>query len=302
MAKHVNTITVTGTLTSADLNTAPSKNTGRDMVRGNLVINTGTVDAPNEVKVNVLQMADKKDKKNEGQMIPDSRYNDLIKLTDPEAIGTKISVSGSIDNNVFVPTGGDLVKGTSLSGGFYNIPGTGRDQASFRMTMVIKSVKPEVDREENETGSYIVQGIGFTFRNVAIPVKFYVDSPEGIGYFTSNKFLTAVEDGGVYTDVWGKIVNEQVAPKTEESAFGDAYEVSSNASFSRRVITGTAVKHHNKGTAEDPNDFTKFNAMVKEANEAYQVLIAEAIERSEKPASAPASAPASKPVSGGFNF
>ena len=83
-------------------------------------------------------------------MIPDSRYNDLVKLTDPEAIGTKISVSGSIDNNVFVPTGGDLVKGTSLSGGFYNIPGTGRDQASFRMTMVVKSVKPEVDREENE--------------------------------------------------------------------------------------------------------------------------------------------------------
>lgn len=295
--KTVNTLNVTGLLKEADLQEGTSKGSGRDYIRGNIVIDTGTEEAPNEIKLAVLQMIDKKDKqKNDGTMIPDPRFTTLQKLMEPEAIDTKITVNGSIGNNIFVDREGNVVKGTNLSAGFYNVPGSGKVGNQFRVTMAILSVEPELNSEEEETGSAVVKGYAYDFRGTQIPLKLYVDNPSGVEFFMG---LGADPTTPVLKDVWGRIENVQLAPKTEESAFGEAFEVQSSLSVSRRVITGAELK--DREVTDEILDF------FKKGKEAYNVAVASAeadhAERQANKVPAGGGVDTTKPpTSGAFNF
>lgn len=294
--KTVNTLNVVGLLKEVNLTQATSQ-TGRDYIRGTLTIDTGSEDAPNEVKVNVFQMADKKDKKNPGQFVKDDRFDTLLKFMTPEAIDTKVSVSGSIANNIFVDREGETIKGTQLEGGFYNIPGNGKIGNQFRVTMAITSVTMETDREGEETGSAVVKGYGYNFMGVQIPMSFYVDNEAGVEHFMN---LGADPSNIIFKDVWGRIENVQLAPKTEESAFGEAFEVQSTFTRTRRVITGTEMTER-----EITDEVLEF---FKKGKEGYNTAVASAQEYHEKRQAEQGSSTEvkatqnTKPKVGGFNF
>lgn len=294
MAKFKNTVTVAGTLAKSELIQGTSQTSGRDFIRGSFSVQTSET---NVVKVNVLQMFDKKDKKNKDNFIPDDRYKTLEKLMEPEAIGTGVQVTGAFENNIFVAGDGETVKSVVTQGGFYRVPHSGSGKADFTLTLVIRSIMEELDAEENPTGSAVVKGEALTFRGEAVPLTLYVDNEAGAKYFMD---LDVSEP--IVTDVWGKIENSQLPPKVTESVFGEPQVVESTFTRTRRVITGAAVDQH-----EVDEDMA---TQIKEGKQAYQVAISDAEQRfednknSNSAFDAPASSKAStdKPKAGGFNF
>ena len=299
MVKFKNNVTVAGTLVEANLTQGTGAESGRDYYRGNVSIQTSE---NNVVKVQIFQMFDKKDKSKPGNFIADGRYKDVAKLADPATIGTNVSISASFANNIFVNNEGETVKSVNVDGGFYRIPHAGAGKADFSVTMVIRSVQEETDKETQEpTGSAVVKGETFAFNGVAIPVTFFVDNPAGAKYF-----LDMDVSEPILTEVWGKLENSQLPPKVTESAFGEAQVVESTFTRTRRVITGAAVEPHEV----DEEIANK----IKEGKQAYQVAIAdaEAYHKSrqesnsafgtENKAPASSDASANKPKAGGFNF
>ena len=299
MVKFKNTVTVAGTLVESNLTQGTGVDSGRDYYRGNVSIQTAE---NNVVKVQIFQMFDKKDKAKQGSFIPDNRYKDVAKLADPATIGTNVQISASFANNIFVNGEGETVKSVNVDGGFYRIPHAGAGKADFSATMVIRSVQEELDRDTQEpTGSVVVKGETFAFNGTSIPVQFYVDNSAGAKYF-----LDMDVSEPILTEVWGKIENSQLPPKTVESAFGEAQVIESTFTRTRRVITGAAVEPHEVDE--------EIAGKIREGKQAYEVAIAdaEAYHKTRQESNSafnngdkvPASsdAGASKPKTGGFNF
>lgn len=297
MVKFKNNVTVAGTLVEAALTQGTGADSGRDYIRGNVSIQTSET---NVVKVQIFQMFDKNDKSKPGNFIPDSRYKDVLKLMDPDTIGTNVQINSSFANNIFVNREDETVKSVNIDAGFYRIPHAGAPKADFAVTMVIRSVEDELDKDTQEpTGSAVVKGETFSFRGTTIPLTLFVDNPAGAKYFVD---LDLSEP--ILTEVWGKIENSQLPPKVTESAFGEAQVVESTFTRIRRVITGAAVEPYEMDE--------ELAGKIREGKQAYQVEIADAEAyaktRKESDSAFSSDAPASskagadKPKSGGFNF
>jgi len=294
ITKANNSLTITGTLAEHSLEVKTSQN-GREFVRGQVVIDTSTEEGvANEVKVNVLQFADKKDKQNPGNMIEDSRYKDVVKLMD--LIGSDVRVSASYNNSVFVQNG-ETRKGAQISGSFYSTSSVGTKQAKFKVTAFIKAIYDE-EVNEKPTGNLIIDARVFNYNGTMfIPKKFVVDKDNApaLAYFRSAN----IGEGEV-TDLWGKIEN-QTSTRIVESAFGEP-TVEEGPVRVVAVITGARQAPY-----EMDEDLEQ---QVREAGQAYNVYVAQEEERAKEyeaqratqSGRATTDAQKEKPKKGSFNF
>lgn len=308
--KFLNTVTVVGTVEEVDLDFGESKKTGAPYVRGNVKVQ---VSEGNIVDLQVFQMKEVADRKNDPSgktFIPNRRYQDLVKLVDENgaalesAFGTPIGITGSFEPNPFVSRDGEMVEATRLQGGFTNYSRLGAPRAEFKVTMSVRKVIEEIDREtEAPTGDLILLGDTYLYNGTKTPLRLYVEAGPGADYF-----MSLSEDGvlPLLTDVWGRIENPQLPPRIVESAFGEPQVIESTNTRTKYVVTGARV---------EPHDMTEELAeKIKEGNQAYEVLKAEAQERYDNKnqggaggsafgGAAPKTAPAAdKPKTGGFQF
>lgn len=298
ITKPFNQVQVTGTLVEHSLTLRHSERTNRDFINGKVVIDTAAEgEAPNEVVVNVMQMADKKDKKNEGKMIPDDRYDTYVQMMD--MIGQKVGLSCQFDNSVFVDAEDQLVKGSQVSSGFPNVKDVrGVNKATFKVTLIIKDIKEETDREENPTGNLIVRGnvLNYNASNM-IPRSFTVskDKKAAVDYFLSGKLET-----GDVTDLWG-VVDTETTTRVVKSAFGEDL-VEEGPTRVRMLLTGARPEPYEMD--ED------LEAQIKTIKASYETYVATQEKqsreyRANKDANSGAGTKAaqdSKPKTGGFNF
>lgn len=269
ITKPSNSITLTGALVEHSLTEVESQN-GRVFIRGKLVVDTSTDESvSNEVAINVLQFADKKDRKTD-EYVPDSRYDTLHRLmTEEDSIGKVIRVSGNFNNSVFVRDG-ETVKASQMAAGFISTTNPGKLKSEFKVTGIVKNIIPEVVQDE-ETGNVIVSLEVFNYNGTnLIPKTFVVDKDNTLAkrYFLESGEL---EIGDV-TDLWGRI-ETQTSTKFVESAWGEKQEVE-GASRTVAIITGAR-----KTPYELDEDLEN---QIREARQVYNTYVATQEERARE--------------------
>ncbi len=269
IAKPSNSITVTGTLVDHSLVVRESQN-NRTFINGKIVLDTSVEPGQsNEVTLNVLQFADKRDKNDKSKMVPDDRFQTVANLLE-NGIGNTVRVSASYNNSVFLAQSGEAVKGSQMQAGFFSTSNPGKFKSDFKVTGVIKRIEPEMVQEQ-ETGNVIVALDVFNYNgSMIIPKTFVVDKDNVMAkkYFLESGQI----DAGDVTDLWGRIEN-QTTTKFVESAWGETQEVEGN---SRLVAIIT-------GARKTPYDLDEdLEEQVKGARQAYNVFVDEQIKNAQE--------------------
>lgn len=218
---------------------------------------------------------------------------------------TKIKIDGAIALNEWFTKENDkdrLVSNKVNEGSFINILNelpAEDERTKFTVDMLITRVDhKEADGDKVPEDYDVLGGAIFNFRNEILPLELLVRNPQGMKYFES----LDLEDGPVFTKVWGKINCSTTSTTiTEESAFGEA----SVRTFERKVrewiVTGCSQTGYEYGdeevlTAED----------IQKAMGDREVMLAEQKKRSEEAKASNAQVTATpatpKAKAGGFNF
>ena len=323
MRKNLNTITVSGYVHSfGDPNgrnklelkvSGPnSKNPGTEFISG--VVNV----AIDEMGLNVIPVnftyvtaVYSKSGKANPNFTALKRLIDAPKtwLTDGKDAADKVKIDGSLGLNEFYvnENNEDRLVSTKVNEGsfisFVNELPAENERSSFKVDMLISAITHKEGDEEKGTEDYTnVRGVVFNFRNEILPVDLAVRNPQGMSYFES----LDLEEGPIYTKVWGKInCTTTITESVEESAFGE----SSVRTFEKRqrewIITGTAKEAYDFG---DPEVMT--GEEIVKAKGDREVMLAEMRKRREEyaatkatPAAVATPAPAAaKAKVGNFTF
>ena len=295
MRKNLNTITVSGYVHSfGDPNgrnklelkvSGPnSKNPGTEFISG--VVNV----AIDEMGLNVIPVnftyvtaVYSKSGKANPNFTALKRLIDAPKtwLTDGKDAADKVKIDGSLGLNEFYVTENneDRLVSTKVNEGsfisFVNELPAENERSSFKVDMLISAITHKEGDEEKGTEDYTnVRGVVFNFRNEILPIDLAVRNPQGMSYFES----LDLEEGPIYTKVWGKInCTTTITESVEESAFGE----SSVRTFEKRqrewIITGTAKEAYDFG---DPEVMT--GEEIVKAKGDREVMLAEMRKRREE--------------------
>jgi len=278
MKKMINRSTIEGILVEKNLRTGVTK-ANIPYVAGKLNIDTGN---GNVIAVDIFEQQ----KTSKG--LPNAKYDTLSSIFkngrtihDESENPTALRISSALELKDWVVDGQQR---TSLinNGGFINIISNPDRKAQFEVDVVIKSIQQETAQNgEDFTGRVILNGLIFNYRNHALPVKFVVENPEGVEFFTS-------QDLPMFTKIWGTQVINTVS-KSEPSAFGGAKVVQSGYTRKDLVVTGAQT------IAYDEDQLTQEE--LKAAIQARNVVVAE----STTPQAVQSSTP-TKPKTGSFSF
>lgn len=322
MRKNLNTITVSGYVHSfgdpngrnkleLKVSGEKSKNPGTEFISG--VVNV----AIDEMGLNVIPVnftyvtaVYSKSGKANPNFAALKRLIDAPKtwLTDGKDAADKVKIDGSLGLNEFYVTENneDRLVSTKVNEGsfisFVNELPAENERSSFKVDMLISAITHKEGDEEKGTEDYTnVRGVVFNFRNEILPVDLAVRNPQGMSYFES----LDLEEGPIYTKVWGKInCTTTITESVEESAFGE----SSVHTFEKRqrewIITGTAKEAYDFG---DPEVMT--GEEIVKAKGDREVMLAEMRKRREEyaatkatPAAATPAPAAAKAKVGNFTF
>ena len=310
MRKNINTENIKGRVYDHDLTlktvqNQTSANYGKPFIQGSISVATDDAGL-NVIPVHYTYVTEMT-KNNK----PNITYSNLKKVMEgktwvndgPEQ-AMKVRLVPSIALNDFYPNGGDeLVSQVRNEGGFVNIINDlGEDnekRREFKLDVVINGV----EFVENDEEDYVkVRCAAFNFRNDLLPLTLVAKesaSAGSVNYFMNLDF----DDGPVYTNVWGEIVNTTVKiEKTIESAFGTPTVDVSERSQREYVITGARPEPY---VFDDAETMT-----VKELEEAIakrNIYLEEVKTRAKEyyanqESSTPTSNENSNIPEGGFNF
>ena len=310
MRKNINTENIKGRVYDHDLTlktvqNQTSANYGKPFIQGSISVATDDAGL-NVIPVHYTYVTEMT-KNNK----PNITYSNLKKVMEgktwvndgPEQ-AMKVRLVPSIALNDFYPNGGDeLVSQVRNEGGFVNIINDlGEDnekRREFKLDVVINGV----EFVENDEEDYVkVRCAAFNFRNDLLPLTLVAKesaSAGSVNYFMNLDF----DDGPVYTNVWGEIVNTTVKiEKTIESAFGTPTVDVSERSQREYVITGARPEPY---VFDDAETMT-----VKELEEAIakrNIYLEEVKTRAKEyyanqESSTPTSNENSNIPAGGFNF
>ena len=218
---------------------------------------------------------------------------------------TKIKIDGALALNEWFTKEGDedrLVSNKTNEGSFVTIlnelPEDENDRTKFTVDMLINRVlHKDADGDKIKEDYTVLGGAIFNFRNEILPLEFIVRNPQGMRYFEG----LDMEDGPVYTKVWGKINCSTTSTTiTEESAFGEASVRTFEKKVREWIVTGCSQNGYEFGeedvlTVED----------IQKALGDREVMLAEQKKRSEEAKTTPstiATPAAPKAKVGGFNF
>ena len=190
-------------------------------------------------------------------------------IVDGKDAALKVRVSTALGLNDFYNQNDELVSAKRNEGGFVNpiteLPPEG-ERSSFKFDMIITSTaRVEVENDEDFVR---VKGGIFNFRKDLLPIEIVCRKESGgMDYFES---LDASPANPVYTQVWGKIVNNVIKKEiTQESAFGSA---------AVRTVTNTVREWQITGARPVEYDFGEEDTItaeeLKEAMQNRQVYLA----------------------------
>lgn len=139
----------------------------------------------------------------------------------------------------------ELVSAKRNEGGFVHVVNEiltdEKQRNTFKCDMLITgATRIEADEEKGTSEKVIVKGAVFDFRNSLLPVEFSAVNPAAMDYFEG---LEASQRNPVFTNVWGRQINETiVTPVIEESAFGEPSVREVRTSHKDFVITGAKTE------------------------------------------------------------
>ena len=150
---------------------------------------------------------------------------------------TKIRItSGDIRMNEFYGRNGKLVSTPRINASFVNRVKDSDEfvpKAEFTCTAVILNQNYETDRDENETGRYLLQAAIVQYGDKLDVVPFIVENKKAINYISSNW------DSGSTVRINGKLnFSYKVIKEVRESAFGDPVVDEKTISTSELIVTG----------------------------------------------------------------
>lgn len=213
-----NRVNIIGTLKEKDLRT--KKGDKGNMIFGTLVIETGE---NQEVKVKVFANEKKKDG-GENTIYKGLKTvdNEFISMAEDPENATKVKINGAkfSSNDFFI--GGKMVESVEISTNFINRLGSDEyePKATFEVEIFYTGIKPETDKDDNETGRTVVSGYIVEYGSKLIPIKF-VTTKEAGDYIESNfeAKKTGVVAGDIISTVETKVEKKEGFGKVREEVF-----------------------------------------------------------------------------------
>lgn len=309
--KMMNQVTLAGRLYQHDLQlktvqNEASANKGMEFISGTIEIATDD-ECTNIVPVHYTYIP-KMTKKG----TVDSRFTALQNImngakcvvTDGADAAMKLKVQSNLGLNDFYNNNDELVSAKRNESGFITVLSTleGEERNKFTMDMVIAQATEVEANEERNTPAFVrLRGYVFDFRNAVLPVEFNVTNEDGMKYFGN-----LVEDGAVFTKVWGYQNYKTIKTvQTSEAAFGEDEVTTYDRKVREWIVKGTQKMTYEFD--EESADLTPEELKAKIADR--EVYLAEVKKRADewkaqRDGGFANTAPAAQPTvaAGGFRF
>lgn len=217
----------------------------------------------------------------------------------------KLKVQSNLGLNDFYNNNDELVSAKRNESGFITVLSTldGEERNKFTMDMVIaQATDVEANEERNIPAHVRLRGYVFDFRNATLPVEFMVVNEQGMKYFSD-----LVEDGPVFTKVWGHQDYKTIKTvQKSEAAFGEDEVTTYDRKKRDWIVTGTQKMTYEFD--DESADLTPEELKAKIADR--EVYLAEVKKRADEWkaqrdggfANNAAAAPKATVAAGGFSF
>ena len=236
------------------------------------------------------------------QNIIDGVYGTVMGEGKDKAVKLRIDTAIGLNEFYTDRTGKEeLVSYKRNEGGFVHVVNEiltdEKQRNTFKCDMLITgATRIEADEEKGTSEKVIVKGAVFDFRNSLLPVEFSAVNPAAMDYFEG---LEASQRNPVFTNVWGRQINETIVKRiVEESAFGEASVREVRTSHKDFVITGAKTEPY---VWDDESSMTvaELNELIAK-RETYLATIKQRQDEYKASKNAAATAPAID--NSGFNF
>lgn len=240
-----NVVEIVGTLNSLEIVTGTSTKSGRprDYVRGTAEIKVDQeIDGKmyeSIVPVKMFSMKDKKDGSPNGIYDRILSYKDkFLSASAAEDIkqASFVRIGGAkLEENSYYDKNNDTFRTSfQVSGSFINEANkTDEDEVSkYRMTGVVGKMRPELNREGEETGRLIVDMIVFTYGGKANKITMVADGSR------KTHIETNWEEGDTVAVTGRIVISHKTTVIKEDQGFGEPIEKRITESVHELVITG----------------------------------------------------------------
>lgn len=232
---------------------------GRKYKRANLTIRVtqtyGGREETSEIPVSMFAAQyTKQDKPNPGY----TQIENLAEMKTAQMVGidnadtVRISGANLRENNFVSRNSGQLIHGWQINSSFINAGGSA-DVASFVIDVYIMDMKPETDREGEETGRLIIKGGIVQYQGKLDVVDFIVENQDTADYIERN---WNIDDT---VEVRGRIRVTAIEdkPKATESSWGEDVPEATTRTVRELIITKGSDEPKEEEFAYDKTDIKK---------------------------------------------
>ena len=216
---------------------AEAKNPGSKYINGKLSIE---VAEDNVIVIDIYESEiTKKGTKNQKY----DTYKNIIAANNVVANGrdlaAKIRMDSALSTKNWYHSDGELITSLRNFNGFAHIITDNKftPAATFEVDILITTTSDDMTKNENgdlePNGALVINGFIFDFAEKIMPVRFLIESENGIKYFRDLEPNT-------FTKVWGNMVTQSTTnTRVEESAFGEDKVAEYTQTRKKFVVTGT---------------------------------------------------------------
>ena len=253
-----NKINVVGKLLDAVVNDGTLTD-GRKYKRANITVRTtqtyGGREETSEIPISMFAAQyTQQNKPNPGY----AQIENLMEMNTAQNVGidnadtVRISGANIRENNFVSRNSGQLIHGWQVNTSFINTT-TIADVASFVIDVYIMDMKPEEDREGEETGRLIIKGGIVQYNGKLDVIDFIVENPDTIDYIERN---WNIDDT---VEVRGRIRVTAVEdkPKATESSWGEDVPEATTRTVRELIITKGSDSPYEEDFAYDKTDIKK---------------------------------------------
>ena len=253
-----NKINVVGKLLDAVVNDGTLSD-GRKYKRANITVRTtqtyGGREETSEIPISMFAAQyTQQNKPNPGY----AQIESLMEMNTAQNVGidnadtVRISGANIRENNFVSRNSGQLIHGWQINTSFINTT-TIADVASFVIDVYSMDMKPEEDREGEETGRLIIKGGVVQYNGKLDVIDFIVENPDTIDYIERN---WNIDDT---VEVRGRIRVTAVEdkPKATESSWGEDVPEATTRTVRELIITKGNDSPYEEDFAYDKTDIKK---------------------------------------------
>lgn len=232
---------------------------GRKYKRANLTIRItqtyGGREETSEIPVSMFAAQyTKQDKPNPGytqiESLAEMKTAQMVGIDNADTV--RISGANLRENNFVSRNSGQLIHGWQINSSFINAGGSA-DVASFVIDIYIMDMKPETDREGEETGRLIIKGGIVQYQGKLDVVDFIVENQDTADYIERN---WNIDDT---VEVRGRIRVTAIEdkPKATESSWGEDVPEATTRTVRELIITKGSDEPKEEEFAYDKTDIKK---------------------------------------------